>query len=125
MAGIADASMSRDDAWRFLVLGRSLERADTTARLVPRRRSPAERARGRRWWRPVRCPTSPRRRRPRPPWTGMCCATPPSSTPSTTSSPRRRGPTRSRRSSTWPGTPPVADSPIPPPARCASASGAS
>ncbi len=34
VAGIADASMSRDDAWRFLTLGRSLERADMTARLV-------------------------------------------------------------------------------------------
>jgi uncharacterized alpha-E superfamily protein len=34
VAGIADATMSRDDAWRFLVLGRSLERADMTARLV-------------------------------------------------------------------------------------------
>jgi uncharacterized alpha-E superfamily protein len=32
--GIADATMSHDDAWRFLVLGRSLERADMTARLV-------------------------------------------------------------------------------------------
>jgi uncharacterized alpha-E superfamily protein len=34
VAGIADATMSRDDAWRFLVLGRSIERADMTARLV-------------------------------------------------------------------------------------------
>jgi uncharacterized alpha-E superfamily protein len=34
VAGIADATMTRDDAWRFLVLGRSLERADMTARLV-------------------------------------------------------------------------------------------
>ncbi|WP_088287756.1 MULTISPECIES: alpha-E domain-containing protein [unclassified Kineosporia] len=34
VAGIADASMSQDDAWRFLTLGRSLERADMTARLV-------------------------------------------------------------------------------------------
>jgi uncharacterized alpha-E superfamily protein len=34
VAGIADETMSRDDAWRFLVLGRSLERADMTARLV-------------------------------------------------------------------------------------------
>lgn len=34
VSGIADATMSRDDAWRFLVLGRSLERADMTARLV-------------------------------------------------------------------------------------------
>jgi uncharacterized alpha-E superfamily protein len=34
VAGIADSTMSRDDAWRFLVLGRSIERADMTARLV-------------------------------------------------------------------------------------------
>jgi uncharacterized alpha-E superfamily protein len=34
VAGIADATMSRDEAWLFLVLGRSLERADMTARLV-------------------------------------------------------------------------------------------
>jgi uncharacterized alpha-E superfamily protein len=34
IAGIADATMSRDDAWTFLVLGRSNERADMTARLV-------------------------------------------------------------------------------------------
>jgi uncharacterized alpha-E superfamily protein len=34
VAGIADASMSRDDAWRFLTLGRAIERADMTARLV-------------------------------------------------------------------------------------------
>jgi uncharacterized alpha-E superfamily protein len=34
VTGIADETMSRDDAWRFLVLGRSLERADMTARLV-------------------------------------------------------------------------------------------
>jgi uncharacterized alpha-E superfamily protein len=34
VAGITDATMSRDDAWRFLVLGRSIERADMTARLV-------------------------------------------------------------------------------------------
>ena len=34
VAGIAEATMSRDDAWRFLVLGRSIERADMTARLV-------------------------------------------------------------------------------------------
>jgi len=34
VAGIADETMSRDDTWRFLVLGRSLERADMTARLV-------------------------------------------------------------------------------------------
>ncbi|MGO9082619.1 MAG: alpha-E domain-containing protein [Streptosporangiaceae bacterium] len=35
--GLADSTMSRDDAWRFLVLGRSLERADMTARLLQAR----------------------------------------------------------------------------------------
>jgi uncharacterized alpha-E superfamily protein len=34
MAGVADGTMSRDEGWHFLVLGRSLERADMTARLV-------------------------------------------------------------------------------------------
>jgi uncharacterized alpha-E superfamily protein len=34
ISGIADATMSRDEAWRFLVLGRSIERADMTARLI-------------------------------------------------------------------------------------------
>ena len=37
--GLADSTMSHDDAWRFLVLGRSLERADMTARLVLARMS--------------------------------------------------------------------------------------
>ncbi len=32
--GTASATMSRDEGWHFLVLGRSLERADMTARLV-------------------------------------------------------------------------------------------
>jgi uncharacterized alpha-E superfamily protein len=32
--GLADATMSHDDAWRFLVLGQSLERVDMTARLL-------------------------------------------------------------------------------------------
>src|ERR1017187_241464 len=32
--GLAESTMSHDDAWRFLVLGRSLERADMTARLL-------------------------------------------------------------------------------------------
>jgi len=35
--GIVDATMSRDDGWRFLVLGQSLERADMTARLLSAR----------------------------------------------------------------------------------------
>lgn len=32
--GIAEATMTRDEGWQFLVLGRSIERADMTARLV-------------------------------------------------------------------------------------------
>ena len=32
--GIADSTMSRDEGWQFLLLGRSLERADMVARLV-------------------------------------------------------------------------------------------
>lgn len=32
--GRADSTMARDDGWRFLVLGRSLERVDMTARLL-------------------------------------------------------------------------------------------
>ena len=34
ISGIADSTMCHDDAWDFLVLGRNLERADMTARLV-------------------------------------------------------------------------------------------
>jgi uncharacterized alpha-E superfamily protein len=36
-AGLADSTMSRDDGYRFLVLGRSLERVDMTARLLSAR----------------------------------------------------------------------------------------
>ncbi|MCB4207485.1 alpha-E domain-containing protein [Arthrobacter sp. UM1] len=32
--GIVDSTMSHDEAWQFLVLGRSLERADMTARML-------------------------------------------------------------------------------------------
>ena len=39
LAGLAESTMSRDDGWRFLVLGRSLERVDMTARLLSIRRS--------------------------------------------------------------------------------------
>src|SRR5580692_4813060 len=35
--GLADSTMSHDDAWRFLVLGRSIERVDMTARLLQAR----------------------------------------------------------------------------------------
>jgi uncharacterized alpha-E superfamily protein len=35
--GIVDSTMSRDDGWCFLVLGRSLERADMTSRLLSAR----------------------------------------------------------------------------------------
>ena len=34
MAGLTDATMSRDEGWLFLVLGRSIERVDMTARLL-------------------------------------------------------------------------------------------
>lgn len=35
--GIADSTASRDDAWSFFTLGRSIERADMTARLISTR----------------------------------------------------------------------------------------
>src|SRR5664279_3241625 len=35
--GLAESTMSHDDGWRFLVLGRSLERVDMTARLLSTR----------------------------------------------------------------------------------------
>ncbi|HMA46714.1 MAG TPA: alpha-E domain-containing protein [Frankiaceae bacterium] len=34
LAGLVDATLPRDDGWRFLVLGRGLERVDMTARLL-------------------------------------------------------------------------------------------
>ncbi|WP_433528222.1 alpha-E domain-containing protein [Micromonospora sp. CA-263727] len=34
LAGLGDATMSRDEGWHFLVLGRSIERVDMTARLL-------------------------------------------------------------------------------------------
>lgn len=34
ITGLIDGTMPRDDGWRFLVLGRSLERVDMTARLL-------------------------------------------------------------------------------------------
>ena len=34
LAGLAESTMSRDEGWQFLVLGRSLERVDMTARLL-------------------------------------------------------------------------------------------
>lgn len=34
IAGIAESTMSRDEGWQFLVLGRSIERVDMTARLL-------------------------------------------------------------------------------------------
>jgi len=37
MAGLADATLSRDEGWRFFVLGRSLERVDMTCRLLAAR----------------------------------------------------------------------------------------
>lgn len=40
VAGLLDGTMPRDDGWRFLVLGRSLERVDMTARLLWSRGQP-------------------------------------------------------------------------------------
>jgi uncharacterized alpha-E superfamily protein len=37
LQGLADSTMSHDDGWRFLVLGRNLERVDMTARLLSAR----------------------------------------------------------------------------------------
>ncbi len=37
MAGLADSTLSRDDGWRFFILGRSLERVDMTCRLLTAR----------------------------------------------------------------------------------------
>ncbi len=37
VTGLAASTMSRDDGWRFLILGRSLERADMTTRLLSTR----------------------------------------------------------------------------------------
>jgi len=37
LAGLADSTMSHDDGWRFLTLGRQLERIDMTARLLSAR----------------------------------------------------------------------------------------
>ena len=37
VAGIMDSATSRDDTWLFMVLGRSIERADMTARLLTTR----------------------------------------------------------------------------------------
>lgn len=34
LAGLTESTMRRDDGWRFLILGRSLERVDMTARLL-------------------------------------------------------------------------------------------
>jgi uncharacterized alpha-E superfamily protein len=41
-SGLADATISHDDGWQFLVLGRSLERIDMTARLLEGRLLAAE-----------------------------------------------------------------------------------
>lgn len=41
IAGLADSTINRDDGWLFLVLGRSLERVDMTARLLSDRFSEA------------------------------------------------------------------------------------
>ncbi len=44
LSGLVDSTMSRDEGWVFLTLGRSLERADMTARLLMLRTLPGGRA---------------------------------------------------------------------------------
>jgi uncharacterized alpha-E superfamily protein len=51
--GLADSTMSHDDAWRFLVLGRNLERVDMTARLLSARLIEGVEATG--WVTTLRC----------------------------------------------------------------------
>jgi uncharacterized alpha-E superfamily protein len=50
LAGLAESTMSRDDGWRFLVLGRSLERVDMAGRLLSIQASSPEEDAG---WRTV------------------------------------------------------------------------
>jgi uncharacterized alpha-E superfamily protein len=42
VAGLVDSTLVRDDGWRFLVLGRALERVDMTARLLIARATVAD-----------------------------------------------------------------------------------
>jgi uncharacterized alpha-E superfamily protein len=42
VAGLVDTTLVRDDGWRFLVLGRALERVDMTARLLTARATVAD-----------------------------------------------------------------------------------
>jgi uncharacterized alpha-E superfamily protein len=53
VSGLADATMSHDDTWRFIVLGRSLERVDLTVRLLSTRLGDAWGASG--WVATLRC----------------------------------------------------------------------
>ena len=46
IGGLVDSTLCRDDGYRFLVLGRALERVDMTARLLDR---PRHRGRHARW----------------------------------------------------------------------------
>ena len=51
--GVTDSTMSRDESWRFLTLGRALERIDMTARLLSARWSDAAGSAG--WVTTLRC----------------------------------------------------------------------
>ncbi|MDQ1385305.1 MAG: hypothetical protein QOG65_2684, partial [Actinomycetota bacterium] len=53
VSGLADATMSHDDTWRFIVLGRSLERVDLTLRLLSTRLGDAWGSAG--WVATLRC----------------------------------------------------------------------
>lgn len=51
--GLADSLMSRDEGWQFLLLGRSLERVDMTARLLTARFAPGMESTG--WVTTLKC----------------------------------------------------------------------
>jgi uncharacterized alpha-E superfamily protein len=53
LQGLSDSTMSHDDGWRFLVLGRNLERVDMTSRLISARLAEGVEATG--WVATLRC----------------------------------------------------------------------
>jgi uncharacterized alpha-E superfamily protein len=63
--GIVDSSTSRDEAWQFFTLGRSIERADMTARLIAGCRARSTRPSSCCWTGSSRARSSTRSRAPR------------------------------------------------------------
>jgi uncharacterized alpha-E superfamily protein len=53
LSGLADSTLSRDEGWHFLLLGRNLERVDMTARLISARYGESWGAAG--WTTTLRC----------------------------------------------------------------------